>query len=155
MGRMAVQRVFSFFPVFTLVCMLVTLCVSCGLFQNGSSCGIESAPSGGVQAYTGTFSGMNGQTVTGSVTIYRVAGEVVIRLSSLTAPSETGMKVVLAAAAGDVFSRAMTYTCGSFNVATGQNLPQNLSSVRIDSTRSTVNNTYGIATLTSSIPVGN
>lgn len=132
--------------------LLATLCVSCGLLKNGSSCGIESAPTEGVRAYTGSFSGRNGQTVTGTVVIYRVSGEVVIRLESLTAPSETGMKVVLTSSAGDVYSRTMIYTCGSMNFGTSQNFAQNLSSVRIDSTRTTVNNTYGFATLTSSIP---
>lgn len=138
-----------------LLALVMLLCVGCGLFKNGSSCAIESAPTGGIQAYTGNFTSLNGQTVTGSVIVYRVSGEVVVRLASLTAPSETGMKVVLTSSAGDVFSRTMLYTCGSMNFATGQSLAQNLSGVRIDSTQTTVNNTYGVATLTSSIPVGN
>lgn len=135
-----------------LALLYLTLCGGCGLFNGGGVCAVQTTPAGGILAYTGSFQGRNGQTVTGTALVYRVSGEVVIRLESLTAPSETGMKVVLTNSGGDVFSRTLVSTCGSMNIATGLSLAQTLASVRIDSTRTTVNNTYGFAALVSTIP---
>ena len=52
----------------------------------------------------------------------RRAVELVVRLESLTAPSETGMKVVLTSNSGDVFSHTLNQTCGSMNFGAGSGL---------------------------------
>lgn len=68
---------------------------NCGVVSTGGGSGTftDAVPNGTVVAQ-GNFSSQNGQTVTGSAIIYNMgAPNYIVRLSGLTAPSESGLLV--------------------------------------------------------------
>lgn len=127
----------------------------CGPIKLGSSSPNEPAPSAPIVAQ-GSFTSLNGQTVTGTAIIYSLGGSSYIaRLSGITAPSENGLQVVVVANGVTEATFALLSSTGS------ENYPFSLTAYSINwnqvNIHSTVNNEdYGEALLTTSTnPTGN
>src|SRR5579862_6103059 len=91
----SMKHLLKVMPVITLTGWVV-LVEGCGSFGSSTSTAgsfNDPVPSGTVVAQ-GSFSGRNGQTVTGTALVYlTTAGNYVLRLQSLAAPSEAALQL--------------------------------------------------------------
>lgn len=105
-------------------------------------------PSGTVIAQ-GTFTGANGKSVSGAAIIYsQGSGQYVLRLQSLSAPSESGLQIVITVNSTTLSPISLLFTSGTKNYSftyTGSGTP---SFTQVSIKPPGVSLDYGIALLT-------
>lgn len=124
---------------------------SCGFLDGGSSSSSlnESAPDGTILAQ-GSFTGANGQTVTGNAFIYFIGlGSYAVRVTSLSTPDETSLQIVVTANGVDVTTQSLRANSGNQNYYFSTSNISTWTSVSVrKSTVTAPDNEYGTALLT-------
>lgn len=134
-------------PDILLLTLIIAGLAGCGPIKLGSISPNDPAPSGTIMAQ-GSFTSLNGQTVTGTAIVYFEGGSsYIVRLSGISAPSENGLQVVVVANGATQATFSLRASSGS------QNYMLSLSAYSITwnqvNIHSTVNNMdYGEALLT-------
>ncbi len=148
---MAVRAIFkSVFASCLVAIALFALCLfaSCGGVGVGLGGGSTSAfndptPSG-TPLYQGTFSGQNGQTVSGNALIFLSNGVYTLTLQGLSTPSESGLQIRMTSNPANN-PIALRGTSGNQNYTLSITPPAFFSNVNIFSTQTNTN--YGAAIL--------
>lgn len=98
--------------VFFATCAMLA---GCGPIKAGSSSPNDPAPNATIIAQ-GTFTSLNGQTVTGAAIVYETGGSsYIVRLSGISAPAENGLQVVVVANGTTQATFALRAPTGSQN----------------------------------------
>ena len=106
----------------SLALLMLVSGATCAPIDLGSSSSFtpnDLIPSGLVVSQ-GSFTSLNGKTVSGTVSIYQAAGSLTsftIRLEGLSVPNESGLMVVAAANGAEVISLALRFYSGTQNYA--------------------------------------
>jgi hypothetical protein len=80
--------------LFWVLLLVVTFLSGCGL-KAGTSVPNDPEPTGGIVQYSGTFTGLSGKSVSGSVQILQIPDNTyVIRLVGVSAPDESGLTLL-------------------------------------------------------------
>lgn len=122
---------------------------ACGILPTGSATGTDPIPIGTVLK-RGNFSGLNGRTVTGSVSIYQLDsnGNHVIRLEGISVPLEGPFLVVgTASNSTTLYSAQLRFTSGNQNYYTTVQTPTSWDSIWIRSSTNGLLPDYGRAVL--------
>ena len=120
---------------------------SCGNISTGTTPIPNDSSPDGTLLVQGSFVGQNGKTVTGVAMVYlgNETGENIIRLSGISTPNETGLKVIASANGDTVYQGTLRNTSGTQNYSTSVSIRKKWNSVSIES--STQNLNYGTAIL--------
>ena len=137
-------------PILVLFALIIGLLTqACGILPTGSATGTDPIPSGTV-IKRGTFSGLNGRTVTGSVSIYQLNsnGTHVIRLEGISVPQEGPFLVVgTSSNSATLYSAQLRFTSGNQNYSTTVQTPTVWDSIWIRSSTNGLLPDYGKAVL--------
>ena len=129
---------------------LGALTPGCGeIGLGGGGIANDPAPSG-TKTKQGVFQGQNGQTVSGTASIYVDGTTVTLRLENLGVPSGTVLKVVAKSSSTQVLSKSLRATSGNQNYTMSSTQGATTDTVEIQSgTVAPPSNVYGVATLQS------
>ncbi len=137
-------------PFLVLSTLLMgVLSQACGILPAGSATGTDPIPNGTV-IKRGNFSGLNGRTVTGSVSIFQLAsnGTHVIRLEGISVPQEGPFLVVgTSSSSATLYAAQLRFTSGNQNYYTTVQSPTTWDSIWIRSSTNGLLPDYGKAVL--------
>lgn len=121
--------------IFALSVILLTG-TSCGWLQAGNGAvGVDARPDGDVVAQ-GNFSGLNGSTVSGAVSIYRATNgtDLTLRIEGLSiSPSETTFRMTAKVSGASDYVTNLRFVAGNTNYATGVSSPATVTRVILES----------------------
>ena len=122
----------------------------CGILPFGGASSNDPVPSGSLVAQ-GTFSSLNGNTVSGTAGIYQTTdSEFTVRLSSISVSDGASLQVTVQSDGATVYSSGLRSTSGTQNYSFTHTGSTNWNSVIIESTAGTSpDNQFGIALLQS------
>ena len=103
--------------IVTLIASVSLSLVSCGQVKLGNTTPNDQAPSGTVIGQ-GDFISLNGKTVTGTAAVYNSEGSstsYTLRLNGISAPSETGLVIVITVNGEQLSPFALRSSSGSQN----------------------------------------
>jgi len=111
--------------------------LGCGIVNTGGGTGPNDQEPTGIIVATGNLSGLNGQTVSGAVTVYKAncgasTCEYIVRLAGLSAPTGTTLKILATTQTGTLDSTpTLTFYSGNKNYSFGSR-PVTISWSRVD-----------------------
>lgn len=136
---------------FSILALFIVVCLSAGAGCGGIALGPATAPRDPVPVGTvvanGEFVGLNGQTVSGVASVYKLTetGAFIVRLEGITTPSEAALYVRAETNDGRVLNTYLRATTGTQNYVTTAAGNPTWVSVSIYSTITALD--YGKATL--------
>lgn len=134
--------------VLSILLFLVHLC-ACGDVRVGATTPPNDPVPSGLVVAQGTFSGLNGKTVSGNAAVYRdiSTGTHTVRIEGITVPDEANLQVQAQANGQIALKTALRFKSGTQNYTTSVTDGRKWDSVSIVSTQNTQTPEYGKAAL--------